>query len=116
MAQLAGAKSKQEKDRILVVMREKSRLMEEESTSSTTTPIPGTPAEPASAVNGHHQYFDRQHWNHIQTFAPTMRWPENRHDAGVFVISDDESNEDEDDEDEDEDEEDEEEPELMVVV
>lgn len=83
--------------------------MEEESASATSTPVQGT----ASAVTGH-QYFDQRQRNQNQTLVPRTRWPENRHDAGVFIISDDESVGEEEEEEDDDDDDDE--PELMVVA
>ncbi|KAJ7912316.1 hypothetical protein B0H13DRAFT_2327484 [Mycena leptocephala] len=91
MAQLTGARSKQEKERILVVMRERSRMMEEETTTTTQAatgtdnanatnppPPPPTPAENAPKLSVE------------ATLVTKLRWPESRNDVCVLIISDDE--------------------------
>ncbi|KAF7325979.1 Fecal droplet protein [Mycena kentingensis (nom. inval.)] len=94
MAQLAAAKTKPERDRIMAIIREKSRQMESNLTPTptpTATPfmIPPPSSKTTSAVKP------------VVPLAPVvrLRWPESRNDVCVLVISDDED-EDEDESDE----------------
>ncbi|TFK32343.1 hypothetical protein BDQ12DRAFT_728765 [Crucibulum laeve] len=81
MAKLTQARTKQEKDSILRIMREKSRLMEEEdrvSSAPTDTLLPTSASHESSTKPMNTQASMR------------MRWPESQHDAGVLILSDDE--------------------------
>ncbi|KAJ6615143.1 hypothetical protein B0H10DRAFT_2042300 [Mycena sp. CBHHK59/15] len=87
MAQLAAARTKQEKDRILTVMRERSRMMEEETQQGQST-LPQPAGGAASA----------QPKQSLETpVVAKLRWPESRNDVCVLIISDDEDDGDEDD-------------------
>ncbi|KAF7318821.1 Fecal droplet protein [Mycena chlorophos] len=81
MAQLSAAKTKPEKDRILGIMREKTRLME----ASSTTPSMSTmqPQKPVSSRS--------------QAPVVKLRWPESNNDVCVLIISDDEDDYDSED-------------------
>ncbi|KAF7316491.1 Fecal droplet protein [Mycena indigotica] len=76
MAQLAAAKSKQEKDRLLSIMREKSRIMDGSPTFGTlvSKTLPQSVVEPAMK----------------------LRWPDSRNDVCVLIISDDEEDDESD--------------------
>ncbi|KAJ6498159.1 hypothetical protein C8R47DRAFT_1069030 [Mycena vitilis] len=114
MAQLTGARSKQEKERILAVMRERSRMMEEETatttqqtattatttqngggvTTTTTPPSLSAPAPadsaaaPSPAYTHTHSYKSMSMGESAQVVK--LRWPESRNDVCVLIISDDE--------------------------
>ncbi|KAK7044372.1 hypothetical protein R3P38DRAFT_2878419 [Favolaschia claudopus] len=101
MAQLAGAKSKQEKEGILRVMRERSRMIEEE-----TAPVSATGAVASTST------VTIQRSEEIQSMvvegpplarAPVkLRWPESRNDVCVLIISDEEVEGESDEEEEEE--------------
>ncbi|RDB27899.1 hypothetical protein Hypma_002212 [Hypsizygus marmoreus] len=96
MEQLAQAKTKQDKDRILAAMRERSRMMEEEDKTS-QSPVSTTTTTFASAASTtikHSQYGADQ-----PPQAGVMRWPDSHHDAGVLIVSDDEGDSDSEDDD-----------------
>ncbi|KAJ7485759.1 hypothetical protein FB451DRAFT_64510 [Mycena latifolia] len=106
MAQLTSARSKQEKERILGVMRERSRMMEEESAAATTTTTTQTMATTATQSQTTQTQTQKQPTATVPTLprkpsfeqqqqqqqAPVvkLRWPESRNDVCVLIISDDE--------------------------
>lgn len=79
MAQFAGARTKQERDSIMALLKEKSRSMEPENEASSTVPssassVVGSSTPPA-----------------VLAREPSKsRWPVSHHDAGVLIVSDDE--------------------------
>ncbi|KAF8962577.1 hypothetical protein BDZ97DRAFT_1759184 [Flammula alnicola] len=79
MAQLTGARTKEEKDNILKIMREKSRLFEEGSHASS-----GNANSTMTSVMSKTQSKTTTQQFHI------TRWPVSHQDAGVLILSDDE--------------------------
>ncbi|KIM46771.1 hypothetical protein M413DRAFT_23128 [Hebeloma cylindrosporum] len=85
MAKLSLARSKEEKDGIMKVMREKSRLFEEGSQAVSVVPSP-------TSTTGS----DSQSTTPPQQFQIT-RWPNSHQNAGVLIWSDEDDSEDDDD-------------------
>ncbi|KAJ7244061.1 hypothetical protein C8J57DRAFT_1365349 [Mycena rebaudengoi] len=92
MAQLTAARTKQEKDRLLVVMRERSRMMEEETAQDAQSrpAADGAATPPKQAVEPPPPP--------PPPVVKLPRWPESRNDVCVLIISDDEEEEEESEE------------------
>ncbi|KAJ7825109.1 hypothetical protein B0H14DRAFT_1289893 [Mycena olivaceomarginata] len=95
MAQLAVAKGKQEKERILRVMRERSRMMEEESTAGTETTTTTTPTTTTAAQGAAVAMDVETKLVAVGARPPAkLRWPGSMDDVPcVLIISDDEESE-----------------------
>ncbi|KAF8893225.1 hypothetical protein CPB84DRAFT_1783478 [Gymnopilus junonius] len=117
MARLTQARSKEEKDRILKIMKEKSWLFEEANKTAALSDdnMASSPSVIAQAKKTELNFNSvsssgigsRTSSHSSMTEKSTMmtqfqiaRWPVSRHDAGVLILSDDE---DEDDDGDDED-------------
>lgn len=85
MARLQTAKTRQEKDVILISLRERNRLIEDTKSRSTTPgehPPPNHAAKLTYPQSGSQQKY---------------RWPETTHETYILVISDSEGDDDDDD-------------------
>ncbi|KAF8635445.1 hypothetical protein AX15_000426 [Amanita polypyramis BW_CC] len=92
MAQLIQARTKQEKDRLLVLMREKSRLMDEEKEKMASADKSATMSTtgitiPANNSNGHERCPSPTEQKQVAIFK--IRWPTESQDGGIMIISDD---------------------------
>ncbi|KAF8633148.1 hypothetical protein AX17_004649 [Amanita inopinata Kibby_2008] len=84
MFKLTQAGTKQEKDQLLALMRQKTRLMDEEKMAS-SRPLSPSP-----------KFTSQQLTKQASHSAPKTKWPTASRDAGILIISDDEDDEDED--------------------